>query len=95
MTTPTRQPLPDPRTLTWDQANGRACIWCGQILTTSTIRVGIIHDRLGAHMAVGGDIREAAPAGEVFPPPPGAVPRPFTRPSRSTRPRRHQGKAEK
>ncbi|WP_424863798.1 hypothetical protein [Streptomyces sp. MMS24-I29] len=50
MTTPTGQPLPDPRTLTWDQANGRACIWCGQLLTTSTIRVGIIHDRLGAHI---------------------------------------------
>ncbi|MFH8476990.1 hypothetical protein [Streptomyces sp. NPDC018000] len=41
--------FPDPRTLTWDQANGRACVWCGKPLTTGTVRVGIVRDQLGAH----------------------------------------------
>ncbi|MFE7430282.1 hypothetical protein [Streptomyces sp. NPDC057545] len=49
MTAPTRRPLPDPRTLTWEQANGRACIWCKTPLTTGTVRVGVIRDRLGVH----------------------------------------------
>ena len=48
-TTPAR-PLPDPGTLTWDQAAGRACVWCGQPLTTGTVSVGIIRDRLGVHV---------------------------------------------
>ncbi|MGW1410405.1 hypothetical protein [Streptomyces sp. NPDC002403] len=42
-------PLPDPGRLTWAQAQGRACIWCKQPLTTGAVSVGIIRDRLGAH----------------------------------------------
>ncbi|MEU3220368.1 hypothetical protein AB0E67_30550 [Streptomyces sp. NPDC032161] len=49
-TTASARPLPDPRTLTWDQAAGRACVWCRTPLTTGTVRVGVIPDRLGAHV---------------------------------------------
>ncbi|QLF83212.1 hypothetical protein QEN61_gp28 [Streptomyces phage Eklok] len=50
MTAPTGLPLPDPGALTWDQAAGRACVWCGQLLTTGTVRVGVVRDRLGVHV---------------------------------------------
>ncbi|MFF3733055.1 hypothetical protein ACFYXM_22745 [Streptomyces sp. NPDC002476] len=50
MTAPTGRPLPDPGSLTWDQAAGRACVWCKTPLTTGTVRVGVIPDRLGAHV---------------------------------------------
>ena len=49
MTAATR-PLPDPGSLTWDQAAGRACIWCARPLTTGAVLVGIIRDRLGVHV---------------------------------------------
>lgn len=49
MTTPT-QPLPGPGTLTWAQAQGRACVWCKKPLTTGAVSVGIVHDRQGAHV---------------------------------------------
>ncbi|MGW1109467.1 hypothetical protein [Streptomyces sp. NPDC002540] len=45
-----RRPLPDPRTLTWDQSSGRACIWCKKPLTSGAVSAGIIRDRLGAHV---------------------------------------------
>lgn len=44
------RPLPDPRTLTWDQAKGRACIWCKKPLTTGAVSAGIIRNRQGAHV---------------------------------------------
>lgn len=47
---PASRSLPDPRTLTWDQSAYRACIWCKKPLTTGAISVGIIRDRLGAHV---------------------------------------------
>ncbi|GGT54720.1 hypothetical protein GCM10010207_63340 [Streptomyces atratus] len=46
---PASRLLPDPRVLTWDQSAGRACIWCKKALTTGTVSVGFIRDRLGAH----------------------------------------------
>ncbi|MEV8454954.1 hypothetical protein AB0467_27995 [Streptomyces sp. NPDC052095] len=46
----TGRTLPAPEELTWDQATGRACIWCRQPLTTGAVHVGTIHDRQGAHV---------------------------------------------
>lgn len=46
----TGRTLPAAETLTWDQATGRACIWCGRLLTTGAVRVGVIPDRQGAHV---------------------------------------------
>lgn len=47
---PESRPLPDLRTLTWDQSAGRACIWCKKPLTTGAVSAGIIRGQLGAHI---------------------------------------------
>lgn len=47
---PTTHMLPSPETLTWDQSAGRACVWCKRLLTTGAVFVGVIPDRLEAHV---------------------------------------------
>lgn len=43
-------PLPDSGRLTWEQAQGRACIWCNRPLSAGAISVGIVRDQQGAHV---------------------------------------------
>jgi len=50
VTVPIAWLLPDPKTLRCDQAVGRVCIWCGQLLTIGAVGVGVIRDRLGVHV---------------------------------------------
>jgi len=50
VTPPAVRPLPALETLTWDQAKGRACVWCRQQLTTGAVSAGTIRDRDGAHV---------------------------------------------
>ncbi|MFI7329713.1 hypothetical protein ACIBQ3_34395 [Streptomyces rubiginosohelvolus] len=46
---PERQ-LPTLADLTWDQAAGRACVWCKKLLDRGAVSAGVIHERDGAHV---------------------------------------------
>lgn len=48
--TTTARTLPALGTLTWAQSAGRACVWCGRLLTTGAVHAGIIRERDGAHV---------------------------------------------
>lgn len=44
-----KRPLPALDQLTWDQAAGRACIWCKQVLTSGAVSAGVIREQDRAH----------------------------------------------
>ncbi|MFD3999791.1 hypothetical protein [Streptomyces rubiginosohelvolus] len=46
---PERQ-LPTLGELTWDQAAGRACVWCKKLLDRGAVSAGVIRERDGAHV---------------------------------------------
>lgn len=49
MKRPSTRQLPDAGSLTWEQHQGRACVWCKRPLSSGAVSAGIARGRVGAH----------------------------------------------